>query len=97
MGVNIITQFRVKHGRADDLVALIRSLVAESLEHDGCEKISIRQNQDDPEDVISAQRWASRQHYLDYVAWRTENGVTAQFEDLLASPIGVRFFNDVEM
>ena len=56
MSVNIITEFKTKDGRADDLIALLSELLPESLEHGGAEEICIRQNQDDLNDMISAQR-----------------------------------------
>jgi len=59
MSINIITQFNTKPGRAQDLIALISKLLPESLEHAGCEEVAIRQNQDVPDDVISAQRWTT--------------------------------------
>ena len=88
MGIHIITEFTVKPGLSDSLIALLRQLLPESLAHGGAEEINIRQNQDDPNDIISAQRWASRQAYVDYFEWRTDGGVTAQFEG------GPRSYND---
>jgi quinol monooxygenase YgiN len=97
MSVNIITQFKSKPGRSSDLIALIRKLLPQSLEQPGCEEVAIRQNQDEPDDIISAQRWASRRHYENYTARRTKNGVTAQFSELLAGDMHVRYFNDIAM
>jgi quinol monooxygenase YgiN len=97
MSIQIITQFRTKEGRSGDLVTLISRVLPESLDHDGCVEISIRQNQDDPNDVISVQQWASRQHYESYRAWRKQHGVTAAIEEFLTEPISVRYFNDVPM
>jgi quinol monooxygenase YgiN len=95
MSVNIITQFKTKPGRAGDLIALIRQMLPDSLLQPGCEEVSIRQNQDEPDDIISAQRWASRHHYESYMARRTKNGGTAQFDELLAGDLQVRYFNDI--
>jgi quinol monooxygenase YgiN len=95
MSVSIITQFKAKPGRAPDLIALIRKMLPESLMRAGCEEVAIRQNQDEPDDIISAQKWASRRHYEEYMAWRTKNGVTAEFRELLTDDIQVRYFNDV--
>jgi quinol monooxygenase YgiN len=97
MSINIITQFTTKPGRASELIALIRKLLPESLEQAGCEEVAIRQNQDEPNDIISAQRWTSRRHYEDYMASRSEHGVTAQFNELLAGDMQIRYFNDIAM
>lgn len=97
MSVNVIAQFKAKPGRANDLIALIRKLLPESLRQVGCEEVAIRQNQDEPDDIISAQKWASRRHYEDYMTSHTQDGVTAQFQELLTSDLQVRYFNDVPM
>jgi quinol monooxygenase YgiN len=95
MSINIITQFKAKNGRAEELLALVSKLVPESVHHAGCEKIAIEQNQDEPNDVISNQFWATRRHYEDYLAWRTKEGVSAQIQEMCAEPISMRFFNDI--
>ena len=95
MGINIITEHRTQDGRSDKLIALLRVLLPESLKHGGAEEISIRQNQDDPTDIISVQRWVSRQAYVDYFAWRTDKGVAAQIEEMLERPVTIRFFDEI--
>lgn len=97
MSINIITEFKTKEGRAGDLIAMLKKLLPESLGHSGAEEICIRQNQDDPNDIISAQRWASRDAYLAYRSWRAESGVTEVIRETLREPIRVRFFNDVQL
>jgi hypothetical protein len=70
----------------------------ESKRHAGnvIEEISIRQNQDDSTDIISAQRWASRKAYEDYFKWRTGNCYTAQFEEMLEQPLAIPFFDEMQ-
>lgn len=95
MAINILTEFKTKPGRSEDLKALLRELLPQSLEHGGAEEICIRQNQDDPNDIVSAQRWASREVYLNYRGWRSGIGTTARIQDTLSAPISVRFFDVV--
>ena len=95
MGINIITEFKTEPGRAEALIALLRELLPSSLEHGGAEEISIRQDQDDPNYIISAQRWQSRDVYLAYFAWRTDEGVAAQIGEMLEEPQRIRFLNEV--
>jgi quinol monooxygenase YgiN len=99
MGINILTEFKVRRGRENDVIALLRHLLPESKEHakDVIEEISIRQNQDDPTDIVSAQRWSSRKAYEDYLKWRTDDGYTARFEEMLEKPIVIRFFDEISM
>jgi quinol monooxygenase YgiN len=99
MGINILTEFKVRPGREKDVIELLRRLLPESKKHVGdvIEEISIRQNQDDSTDIVSAQRWASRKAYEDYFKWRTDNGYTATFEEMLMQPLAIRFFDEVTM
>ena len=95
MSINILTEFKTKPGRSDALKTLLRELMPQSLQHGGAEEICIRQNQDDPNDIVSAQRWASREIYLEYRKWRSDGGTTARIQEMLRAPITVRFFDDV--
>ena len=95
MSINIIAEHKTKAGRSEDLIALIRTLLPESLQHGGTEEISIRQDQDNPNYIISVQRWKSRDAYLSYFAWRTNEGVAAQIGETLEERVTVRFFNEV--
>jgi ketosteroid isomerase-like protein/quinol monooxygenase YgiN len=95
MACNIVTQFKTKPGRADDLIALIKKHISESARRAGCVEISIQQNQDDPSDIISNQYWETRKHYEDYFAWRAEEGLGAKIQSLCAEPVSMRFFNGI--
>jgi quinol monooxygenase YgiN len=99
MGINILTEFKVKRGREDEVIELLRQLLPESKKHAGqvIEEISIRQNQDDPTDIVSAQRWASRKAYEDYFKWRTGDGYTKRFEEMCEKPLSIRFFEEICM
>jgi quinol monooxygenase YgiN len=68
---------------ADELVAILTQALPESLAHDGCEAIYLRRDQDDPTHIVSFTQWATRQHHVDYLAWRTETGLTDEDADML--------------
>jgi quinol monooxygenase YgiN len=87
--------FTRSRGRGGDVLALLLKLAPESSGRPGCETISICRNQDDPENLIGDTRWATREHYDDYLAWRTENGFTAKFDDMLAKPMLIRYYDEV--
>ena len=50
----------------------------------------MRRNQDDPTNIVGDTRWATRQDYDNYLAWRTASGYTAPFEEMLAQPMRIR-------
>ena len=95
MSTIVTNEFHAKTGRGNDVLALLLKLAPESKDRPGCEFISIRRNQDDPENLIGDTVWATRQHYDDYLAWRTENGFTATFDEMLAEPMLIRYYDDI--
>jgi quinol monooxygenase YgiN len=90
-----VEKFHAGPGRGDDALALLLQLSPESPTRPGCEAISIRRDQDDPENLIGDTRWASPQHYDDYLARRTKNGYTAHFDETLNKPMLIRYFDEI--
>ena len=45
MSVDVITELHAKPGRSDALIALLGQSIPDSRAHDGCEDITIRQDQ----------------------------------------------------
>ena len=78
--------------RAKEIADEIGSIV---IAHDGCEAIHLRRDQDDPTHIVSFTQWASRQHYVDYFAWRTEAGLTDELADMLTEPLSIEYFDDI--
>jgi quinol monooxygenase YgiN len=95
MSTFVINEFRAKPGRGSDVLGLLVALSSESAGRPGCEYISIRCNQDDADNVIGDSQWLTRSHYDDYLAWRTANGFTAQFDEMLAQPMMIRYFDEI--
>ena len=95
MSTHVVNEFHAKPGRAGDVLALLLELSPESRGRLGCEAISIRRNQDDPDNLIGDTRWTTRQHYDDYLAWRTHNGYTASFDQMLSEPMLIRYFDEI--
>jgi quinol monooxygenase YgiN len=91
-----IAEFKAIPDRADELVARLSEVLPESLEHDGCEALSIRRNSDDPSNVIVIAQWRTRSKHEEYLAWRGETGQTDDFDRLLVEPIVIRYFDEVE-
>ena len=75
MSTHVVNEFHARPRRGDDVVALLVELSPESRGRPGCEAISIRRNQDDPNNVIGDTRWTTRQHCDDYLAWRTQDPI----------------------
>lgn len=95
MSVHVTTEFRIKERFADDVVAALTHALPDSLDHAGCEAISLRRDQDDANHVVSFTQWATRGHYEGYLVWRTEQGLTDEIGDMLTEPMMITYFDDV--
>jgi len=96
MSTHVVNEFHALPDRADDVMNLLIELSPISRTRLGCQAISLRRNQDDPTNIVGDTRWATRQDYDNYLAWRTDSGYTAQFEEMLAQPMSIRYFDEVQ-
>src|ERR1700690_1469182 len=95
MSTHVVTEFKTKPGRAEALVTILSEALPDSLAHQGCEAISLRRNQDDSTNIVSLTQWDSRRHYDEYLAWRTEAGLTDEIDDMLIEPMSIRYFDEL--
>ena len=95
MSTFVTNELHAKPGRGGDVLALLLELATESAGRPGSEAISIRRNQDDPDVVMGVTQWEARQNWDDYLAWRTANGFTAQFKDMLVQPMIIRYWDEI--
>jgi quinol monooxygenase YgiN len=95
LSTHVVTAFRARPEFADTLITLLSGNLRESLAHAGCEAIHLRRDQDDPAHIVSFTQWATRQDYVDYLAWRTETGVTGDVAELLMEPMSIEYFDDL--
>ena len=79
MSINIIAEHKTKAGRSEALIALMRTLLPESLQHGGAEEILIRQDQDNPSQRYlkfqddGASRWVGYPRMVETRrVWRSE-------------------------
>jgi quinol monooxygenase YgiN len=52
---------------------------------------------DEPCTLVFYERWASRDHYQKYLAWRTETGAVNQLSAKLTAPPSIRYFEQVDV
>jgi quinol monooxygenase YgiN len=95
MSVHVATQLNARPEHTNDVIIALSEALPHSLQHEGCEAIHLRQEQDDPTNIVSFTKWGTRQNYEDYLAWRTETGMTDDMEALLTKPLSVTYFDDI--
>lgn len=95
MSTFVTNEFQAKPGRGGDVLALLLELAPESAGRPGCQHISVRRNQDDPDSVMGITQWVARQNWHDYLAWRTASGFTATFDEMLVQPMMIRYWDEI--
>ena len=45
--------------------------------------------------MVSFTQWATRRHYEEYLAWRTEAGLTDEIGEMLTEPMSIRYFDEI--
>jgi len=94
VSTHVVTDFKTKLGKADELIATLAAASPDSLNHHGCEAIRIRLDQDDPLHIVSFTQWTTRQDYDDYLSWRTATGLTDEVSHLLTEPMSISYFEE---
>lgn len=95
MSTTVLTAMLARSDKVDEVVAILTRALPDSFAHDGCEAIHLRRNQDDTNHIVSFTQWATRQHYVDYLARRTEMGMTDEIGGILTEPMSIEYFDDI--
>jgi quinol monooxygenase YgiN len=89
----VIFEMTARSGTGTQLVETMRALLPDTRNKDGCQGVEVTTNLDNPDNLVLVQRWATRQHYETYLAWRQQRGALDQLADLLTEPPSIRFFH----
>ena len=74
MSVQIIVDCDVKADSLSEMNAFMKDNLADTRAFDGCESLTVQTNVDDPQNMVIVEQWQSREHYENYLGWRTETG-----------------------
>jgi quinol monooxygenase YgiN len=81
--------------RFDEFVEYLRTALPDTRAFDGCEGVTVHRDLDEPNRIVMVERWASREHYVKYVEWRSTRGsLIKQFQ---SEPSSFRRFADLEI
>ncbi|MGE0305749.1 MAG: putative quinol monooxygenase [Acidimicrobiia bacterium] len=79
-------EFNCKEGLGPDVLKAMLAALPDTRSYDGAELIEAYVDEDNPDCIMVWEKWAGRVNQESYVNWRTETGMLAQFEAVLASP-----------
>jgi len=95
-GIVVIIDLKTKPEQAASVETLLKGGLPDIRGFDGCLSAALHVNQDDAANLMFIERWASREHYEKYRAWRAERGDHAILASMLAGPLMVRAFDVAE-
>ena len=93
MTVKVLVEFNCADGNADKFLEICQKIFPGTREFDGCSHIDISASQEDPNRLIMTENWASKEHHLKYLEYRTNDGNLGKLVELLASPPEIGYFD----
>lgn len=93
----VIVEVSVKANCVTTLTDLLTAALPDTRAFAGCHSLTVHVNQDDDQNFVIVEQWASRDAYRRYLAWREGNGTLAQLVSLLEGPPTIRFFDGVNV
>jgi quinol monooxygenase YgiN len=96
MSVTVLFEVQSKPESIDDLRSTLKNILPDTRSYDGCLRVKVVGNQDDPCNVVLIQTWASRRHYEKYFAWRTETGAIEALGAMVSQPPTIRYYDDID-
>ncbi|MCB1044441.1 MAG: antibiotic biosynthesis monooxygenase [Acidobacteria bacterium] len=96
MSVVVRVEAQAKPDTRDVLIDALRDILPETRAYEGCDFVDVLCDLDNPDTVVLAERWTSREHYQTYINWRAERGDLDKLIALLSGPPSFRFFEKVD-
>lgn len=97
MGIKVIVELLVKQEKIEQVCPLFAVLLKDTRSREGNEGVLIYTDQDKPTTFILIQQWVSRDHYEQYIKWRSARGDYAKLGELLAEPPRRRYFDYIDV
>ncbi|MFD7974003.1 putative quinol monooxygenase [Streptomyces clavifer] len=97
MALTVLLHAKAKSGRSHDVVDFYRETLAATRSRPGCIGVRVVRSTDDDTDFTLIEQWDDKSDQEAYAAWRTETGadVLARFGELLAGPLRIEFYEEI--
>ena len=93
MATTVILEIKTNPGAANDMLTILKDILPETRNYDGCLGVDVFQNQDDTDTLIIMGTWQSKGHFETYLDWRKETGIFERFSEMIEGPPNTRFLN----
>ena len=96
MSTTVILEIRTNPGTANEMLTMLKDILPDTRNYDGCVSVDVFQNQDDADTLIIMGKWQSKVHFETYLDWRNETGIFERFSEMIEGPPNTHFFNDTD-
>ena len=93
MPVTVTLAFSVIPERAEAFKALLRELLPDTRAYEGCLKVNVYEEQENPGRIYLVEDWESKAHQQRYQAWRDESGIAKVVGAFLAGEPRFNYFD----
>jgi quinol monooxygenase YgiN len=94
MAVTVFLEINIKPESVNDLMSFLRDDLQHTRGFDGCNSVTVQQNQEDPSNTVLVENWDSKEQFEKYFGWRTERGDIEKLGAWLAGPPSIRYFDN---
>ena len=87
MSHTVMAEFHCNEGMGELLLPGLLESLSDTRAFEGCLSVETYVDQDDPDRVYLWEKWATRENYESYIAWRSETGMLEALAAVLVSPM----------
>ena len=96
MSVQIIVEMRVKPEAFEDVAGGLKQNLPETRKFPGCEDVHAYRVDGEKGLIVLVERWASKQDYEKYLAWRQSSGIMDQMGSIMVQMPQVRYLELID-
>ena len=77
----------------DEFVEICRGAYPVTRAYDGCQGINLTLNVENKNNFVMTEVWDTKEHYENYLAFRTEEGTVAAIQSMCQNDVSIRIFD----
>ena len=96
MSILVVLELEAVPGSEATMIDVLRRNLGDTRARQGCEGVTVHQDQDRATSIVLVERWATRADDDAYRAWRAGEGAIKEMAGLVAGPPTIRYYDDVD-